>query len=107
MEHHNTIALYEEVAKVTKQMLAAARQQEWDRLADLESSCAEYVAQLKVLEVSVTLNSDARERKVASIKQILADDKEIRTLVSPWMAKLSSMMNSNQTEKKLNRTYGQ
>jgi len=107
MEHQNTIALYEEVAKVTKQMLAAAKQQEWDRLADLESSCAAYVEQLKLLEVSVTLNSDARERKVASIKQILADDKEIRTLVSPWMAKLGSMMNSNQTEKKLNRTYGQ
>ncbi len=106
MEHHNTIALYEEMAKVTNQMLIAARQQEWDRLAELETSCADYVEQLKVLEVTTVLNSDARERKVASIKQILADDKEIRNLVSPWMVKLNSMINSTQTEKKLNHVYG-
>lgn len=107
MEHHTTIALYEQVAKVTNQMLMAARQQEWDRLAELESSCAQYVEQLKAMEITVTLSGDARQRKVASIKQILADDKEIRSLVSPWMVKLNSMINSSHTEKKLNQVYGQ
>jgi len=107
MEHYNTIALYEAVAKLTNQMLLAAKQQDWDKLAELESSCALYVEQLKATEDAAPLPTEARERKVASIKSILADDREIRNLVSPWMVKLNSMINSNQTEKKLTHTYRQ
>ncbi|HSH71467.1 MAG TPA: flagellar protein FliT [Methylophilaceae bacterium] len=107
MDHHNTIALYEAVAELTNQMLLAAKQQDWDKLAELELSCAQYVEKLKSVEDAVPLPSEARERKVASIKSILADDREIRNLVSPWMVKLNSMINSNQTEKKLTQAYRQ
>lgn len=107
MEYHNTIALCEAVAELTNQMLLAAQQQDWDRLTDLEGSCARHVEQLKTMKDAAPLPSDARQRKVASIKRILADDREIRNLVSPWMVRLNSMINSNQTEKKLTRAYGQ
>lgn len=107
MNDQKTVELYEQMAQVTKQMLLAAQQQEWDRLSELEQSCAQYVEQLKMLESAAPLDDEARDRKVASIRQILADDKEIRSLVSPWMVKLNSMMNSSQTEKKLLRTYQQ
>ncbi len=106
MAYHNTIALYEAVAGLTKQMLLAAKQQDWDKLTELERSCAQHVETLKIIEDALPLTSDARERKVASIKSILADDREIRNLVSPWMVRLNSMMNSNQTEKKLTSAYG-
>lgn len=107
MEHHNSIALCEAVAELTNQMLLAAREQDWDRLTDLESSCAQYIEQLKIMKDALPLSSEAQKRKVASIKRILADDREIRNLVSPWMARLSVMINSSQTEKKLTRAYGQ
>lgn len=107
MEYHNTIALYEAVADLTNQMLQAAQQQDWDRLTELESNCALYVEQLKQTEDGSSLSADARERKVSSIKRILADDREIRNLVSPWMVKLNSMINSNHTEKKLSQAYRQ
>lgn len=107
MEYHNTIVLCEAVAELTNQMLLAARQQDWDRLTELESSCAQYIEQLKMMKDALPLSSDAQQRKVASIKRILADDREIRNLVSPWMARLSSMINSSQTEMKLTRFYGQ
>jgi len=107
MDHHNTIALYEAVAQLTNQMLVAAKQQDWDKLTELESSCAQYVERLKSMEDTTPLPVEARERKVASIKSILADDREIRNLVSPWMVKLNSMINSNQTEKKLTQAYRQ
>lgn len=105
MEHQNTIVLYESVADTMKRMLHAARMQDWDMLTELEVHCAQHVATLKAVEVNQPLPKDALQRKVASIKSILADDKEIRNLVSPWMARLSTMMNSNQTEQKLTQAY--
>lgn len=106
MEYQNTIAVYEAVAKLTSQMLLAAKQEDWDQLTNLEHSCAEHVEMLKVIQDAAPLPKDARERKVASIKSILADDREIRNLVSPWMVRLNAMLNSNHMEQRLTRTYG-
>jgi len=107
MEHQDTIVVYEMVAGLTKQMLLAAKQEDWDTLAELEAHCAEHVATLKVTESALTLPSDARARKLASIKSILADDREIRNIVSPWMLRLNSLMGSLHMENKLTRAYTQ
>jgi len=107
MEYQNTIALYEDVAELTKQMLSAARQQDWDKLTELETSCAQHVVHLKMIKEALPLAKDGRERKVASIKSILEDDREIRNLVSPWMARLNLLINSHNTGGKVTRAYGQ
>jgi flagellar protein FliT len=106
MEYQNTIVIYEAIADLTNQMLAVAKQQDWDKLVELEAGCAKYVEQLKFYENVLPLSRDASERKAASIKRILADDLEIRNLVSPRMAKLSALMNSSKNGKKLSRSYG-
>jgi len=106
MEYQNTIVLYESVAAIMKQMLHAARMQDWDMLSELEDSCAETVAMLKTIEHAQPLPHDALKRKVASIKSILADDREIRNIVSPWMARLNKLMHSNQAEQRLTQAYG-
>lgn len=69
MEYQNTIVLYESVAAIMKQMLHAARMQDWDTLSELEDSCAEAVARLKAIENAQPLPHDALKRKVASIKR--------------------------------------
>ncbi|MFD2272944.1 flagellar protein FliT [Undibacterium arcticum] len=46
------------------------------------------------------------KKKVRIIRKILADDREIRIITEPWMAELSSLMNSAGTERKLSRVYG-
>lgn len=107
MEYQNTIALYEDVAQLTKQMLSAARQQDWDKLTELEIRCAEHVAHLKAIKEDSPLPREGRERKVASIKSILEDDRQIRDLVSPWMARLNLLINSHKTGIKVTRAYGQ
>jgi len=107
MKYQNTIALYEDVAELTKQMLSAARQQDWDKLTELETRCAQHVAHLKMIKVALPLAKEGRERKVASIKSILEDDREIRNLVSPWMARLNLLINSHNTGGKVARAYGQ
>ncbi len=106
MNEQEVIYLYENVATITDQMLAAARIGDWETLAALESRCADQVNILKTGEPPVPLTGVGRERKVAIIKKILADDKEIRNITEPWMNKLSMLINSTGTERKLNRAYG-
>ena len=105
MEHQDTIVIYETVAELTKKMLLAAQQQDWDALAELEANCAQQVATLKLTENALPLPSDMRARKLAIIKNILANDREIRNIVSPWMVRLNSLMNSLHMENKLTRAY--
>lgn len=107
MEYQNTFAIYEAIAELTNQMLIAAKKEDWNKLTVLESNCAQHIEKLKFFKDELPLSSDIRERKVASIKRILADDREIRDLISPRMARLSSLISSTQTGKKLTRAYGQ
>ncbi len=94
----NSIALYEAVAQVTGQMLLAAREQDWEKLSALERDCASYVEKLRLIAVDAALSDEDKLRKVNSIKRILADDREIRNLVSPWMIKLNGMLGSGSSE---------
>ncbi len=92
------IALFEEVADITRNMLAAAQLQGWERLAALEKHCVEYMERLKAADKQ-SLSSEAYERKRASIQSILEDDRKIKDLGVLWMMKLNSMMGNPQVVK--------
>jgi len=106
MNSQQTIALFEEVGVITGQMLTAARSGDWDQLAELESVCAGHIDTLRRDSHPETLSEDLRTRKGKIIGKILADDREIRDLLNPWMTRLSAMMNSAGTERRLARAYG-
>lgn len=87
---HPVLGLYESVADTTTQMLAAAHARDWQKLAELEAACARY-AQAIAEHAAKPLTAPEREKKLASIRRILAHDREIRNLVEPWMARLTSL----------------
>lgn len=95
MSYLNVLSLYESVAEVTGHMLLAAQEQDWDKLSELEGYCAQYVEKLKIYEQTEPLTGEAHARKLACIKRILADDREIRNLMAPWMVKLNTMLNNS------------
>lgn len=95
MPYEDVLTVYESVAEVTNKMLLAARAQDWDKLTELESSCSEYVAQIQKCEEPEPMSGDAYLRKLSSIKVILANDREIRNLMAPWMMKLNSMLSTS------------
>ena len=95
MHTEHTHTLYEEIAQITAEMVLAARTQNWDRFVDLEAYCAENVEALRAQDHKKPLTTVALQKKVASIKKILADDREIRDLIDPWMARLSFVLNGN------------
>lgn len=107
MDSQEVISLYETVADLTDKMLAAARIGDWDQLAALESRCTSQVEILKKnTEPRTVLSPVAREKKIRIIKKILEDDRQIRDITEPWMAQLSTMINSAGTERKLSKAYG-
>lgn len=101
---HN-LEVYEAVAQITDRMLAAAQAGEWDQLTEIEDRCAALVASLAAAATDAPLALEGRARKVQIIQKILADDRAIRDLVSPWMADLAARLNSTSTSRKLTTTY--
>jgi flagellar protein FliT len=106
MTGQDIVSVYEAMVGITDQMLTAATANDWDRLAQLELQCAACVRQLKASGDGQPLAGQERVRKVDAIRKMLASDRKIRDLTQPWMARLSSMMNNNATERRLARAYG-
>lgn len=107
MDSSQVIALYEAIGVVTDQMVAAARTGDWEQLTALESVCAGHIEHIRDGEAEpAPLSGAVRERKVKIIQKILADDREIRSIVEPWMAQLSLRINSTSVERKLSQAYG-
>jgi flagellar protein FliT len=106
MNSDQVISLYETVSELTGQMLQAAQLRDWENLAALESHCASHIQCLKEGEPVVALTGDTRARKVRIIHQILAHDREIRNLTTPWMAELASLISSTGASRKLSAAYG-
>ena len=107
MDSQEILALYESVADITDQMVAAARTGDWEQLTALESRCSTQVAIIKQKDAPLQpLSPLAREKKTKIIQKILEDDRQIRDITQPWMTQLSALMNSAGTERKLSRAYG-
>jgi flagellar protein FliT len=111
----DTLPIYENMALISAQMLDAARNGNWDLLTLLESRSAYYLKQLKqndidggsAVETGIdNSNDDLRERKVAIIKKILADDRDIRSLTEPRVTELAQLISNTSNERKLLRAYG-
>jgi flagellar protein FliT len=106
LDSQEVLDLYETVATISDQMLAAARVGDWDRLTELESRCASQVDILRQEEMPAALPAPARERKVALIRKMLEDDRQIRSLTEPWMERLATMIDNTGTQRTLSQTYG-
>ncbi len=88
------IAHYEAIAQASHAMLAAARADDWVRVGDLEDECRTLIARLQVVADGVPLNADEQQRRVQLLREILADDAEIRARSEPWLQELETMFAS-------------
>ncbi|OWW22959.1 flagellar synthesis protein [Noviherbaspirillum denitrificans] len=104
MDSHEVLSLYESVADITRQMLDAARVGNWEQLAELESRCSTQVAMIKDGEPSAAMTGVVRERKVKIIRKILEDDRQIRDITEPWMARLTTIMNNASNDRNAAQT---
>ena len=89
MTSTEVLSMYENIAGLSKQMAAAARMGDWDDLSKLETQCA---TEARAAATGVPALSGApRLRKIDLLKQILANDREIRDVTDPWMNQVPGM----------------
>jgi flagellar protein FliT len=103
---NQVIATYEKVTGIMASMCAAARAADWKRLAVLEKDCARLVALLQHSPVSAELTPPQQRRKFELLRQLLADDAEIRRHTEPWMENLKSLIQSTGRKRQISRAYG-
>ncbi|MES2153169.1 MAG: flagellar protein FliT [Pseudomonadota bacterium] len=106
MTSQEVVSVYETMVALTEQMVQAASNSDWDRLVLLEQQCAAHVRTLKESEPPQALVGASRTRKVEAIRKMLDDDRKIRDLTLPWMARLSALINNTGAERRLARAYG-
>lgn len=99
------VALYEEIARLTGHMLSAAHQADWDRLIELEAGCARCIESIKGCGVPARLSEEARQQKIALLKRILSDDREIRKLTAPWMENVGKLLGTAKVQCQVARAY--
>ena len=91
MNSNDVLSMYENIAGLTSQMVAALRSSDWDGLGQLENRCAAE-ASMTIVGSVPALDGAPRLRKIDLLKQILANDREIRHITEPWMTQLASTM---------------
>lgn len=91
MTSNEMLSAYESLSALTGTMLNAAREGEWDHLAELEQRCKGYVGSL-MQAAPVQLNQNEQRTKVAIIRAILQNDAQIRALVDPRMHELQQQI---------------
>ena len=101
------IAAYERILAITGGMLEAARANDWERVEALERDCRSEVGQLVALgDAGPKLDEPLRLRKAQIIRDVLADDAEIRRMSEPWRAHLEQMIGQVRNERRLSQSYG-
>ena len=87
----DVLSTYEIIAVLTSKMASAARSSDWVGLSKLEDQC-ESEARRMCASALPALAGASRMRKVELLKNILANDREIRNVTEPWMTQLSRIM---------------
>ena len=98
--------LYQEVARITDHMLSAAHQSDWDRLLELEAGCARCIESLRGCPVPAQLSESVRQQKIALLRRILTNDREVRKLTEPWMHRIGQLLEASQRQCNVVRAYG-
>ncbi|WP_228895371.1 flagellar protein FliT [Pseudoduganella aquatica] len=91
MTSNEVLAMYENVATLTNNMVMAARASDWESLGRLENQTAVATATVAAGATVAPLEGAARQRKIDLLKQILANDRAVRDVTEPWLNRVPGM----------------
>lgn len=98
------IELYEEISTLSADMVEAARENDWDRLVDLEQKVQGLRDALAAGD-DAPLDSRGIERKRELIHRILEDDAEIRRHTEPWMEHVRQFLGLENRRRQVANAY--
>lgn len=86
------LTYYEAIERASAEMLAAARNGDWDQVVKLEGACVLLISQLKHAARGQEMRPDEARLKSRIMQRILVNDAEIRHLAEPWLEGLDQLM---------------
>lgn len=86
MTSNDVLAMYENLAGISGQMKGAAEAGDWTRFDKLNAQAGAVAA--AAAGGVPALDGTLRQRKVDLLKQLMANDRAIRDVTDPWMARL-------------------
>ncbi len=89
---HSLIDRYQEVAQLSREMLAAAHREDWGEFARLEKTCWILIERLKRAAMIEPLNPIEQQRRIELLRDILRDDAQIRLHAEPWLLELERLL---------------
>lgn len=105
MTSAETIMTYKAILEITRKMLSAARNNQWDELIVLEKECRSLTEKLMNNNPEPILNEDLLKNKINMIHEILNEDAQIKAITQPWMEKLQHMLNTTDHSHKTRQAY--
>ena len=85
---------YKAIEAASRQMLDAARNEDWDAVVRCEGACAVLIEQLRYRSRTEELPREDRAEKIRVMQRILRNDAEIRTLAEPWLSEFEQLFDS-------------
>jgi flagellar protein FliT len=85
------LALCESIARETRGMRAAAERGDWEQLVERGDACAALVERMRA-HPAPQLDAEARERKARLLREMLADDREIRHHTEPELSRIGALL---------------
>jgi flagellar protein FliT len=79
----------EQVAKISAWMLAAANEENWQKVDQLKEHADGVIDEVRTLSATVTLTTEERKQKLASMQRILINDGKIREVSQPWLRRVA------------------
>lgn len=92
LQAESPLRYYEALETASADMLDAARDGDWDRVARLEAACALVIGKLRQIAHLNQLNENGRQSKLRILKTILANDAEIRRITEALPAQFESAL---------------
>lgn len=86
------LGYYEAIEQASADMLAAARDGNWDEVVKIEGACVLLIAQLKHAAAQLPLAPEEAQLKTRIMQRVLLNDAEIRHLAEPWLEDLEALL---------------
>lgn len=98
------LEIYEEIGALSARMVSAARDNDWERLIELEH----HVVVLRDSLATADVGSNPKveiERKRVLVQRILEDDAEVRCHTEPWMEHVRKYLGDSSRRRDVQKAY--
>jgi flagellar protein FliT len=90
---HHLLGYYESIGRRSRTMVAAAERADWESLAAAERICGLLIERIEAFgDPEAQLGPRERRRRLAILREVLADDAQIRRYTEPSLARFDGWL---------------